>query len=235
MSYQFAAEATRLWQQEPTITPASISGLIYLYIFYTATGKGGTSFVSCLNDIAAIAKRMHLFGCADRKTAADFNSLPQTIQRTMAHAAWTGYNFLMYVLTHCTSFTFACVFHPHCTLYTNTHRMQSLFWTIDPVDYPPLLPIPSPDTYGMTAEERDQLEEATLTKAVRENYTFTAFSHFWKIAGEVLMVFHAPNSNSKPSLMFAFLKYQKLLHWVDSLPLLMERKGTSPMHVWVFQ
>ncbi|KAL7934722.1 hypothetical protein V8C35DRAFT_301682 [Trichoderma chlorosporum] len=207
LSYQFGAESMRLWHEERNKdSPTYIVGLVYLYLFYSINGKGGSIHIDCLNEILEIAGRMKLFGTVDREGANDVSALPPIIQRNMAHAAWGIYSYL---------------------------TAQALFRASDPIEYPPLLPFPPMTAQGTKAEDGDS-SEPTIPAAMYGSYTFFTFCQFWTIVNEVLVVYHSAGRRGEPALIFAFLKYHKLLHWVDGLPKLMERTKTSPAHVWLF-
>lgn len=114
--------------------------------------------------------------------------------------------------------------------------MQALFRSFDPIEHPPLLPIPTMAGHDTNSEGRDSTQlTMSLSTGGLADYTFTAFCQSWILVGEVLLVYQGPNSQRDATLVFALMKYQKILYWADSLPALMERNKTAASHVWVFQ
>lgn len=119
---------------------------------------------------------------------------------------------------------------------TDSFRIHSFFYHGDPIDFPPVLPIPGiPDgtlknQHGKTWQDHGPPSYM--------GQTFTLLCKFFTITQEIAAVYFAqegiPIAERVP-LAFAEAKYHKLLVWADSVSQEIERGASTSNHMIFFQ
>ena len=93
-SYQFAAEAERMWQGDRTTDSLpSLVGLSFLFLFHGSHGQGELAQAR-LQDLAEMAPRMNLFGTPNVDGIKGISSLALDVQYATAFAGWGVFNLI---------------------------------------------------------------------------------------------------------------------------------------------
>lgn len=117
----------------------------------------------------------------------------------------------------------------------NRASLHALYYHDEAVAFPPCCPIPG--------RNEDDTAYATIRwpSHILPSYmgqTFAALCKFWTIVQEIIVVYQSPQgTTAKDHVPFAFVesKYQKLLHWADTVVLDMVQENTKPAHSIFFQ
>lgn len=120
----------------------------------------------------------------------------------------------------------------------NNYSYQATYFPRDPIEFPPVLPIPGKLTRqsGTSNASKHIWPFHPLPSYMGE--TFPVLSQFWVIVQEIEIIYNLKDSRplvERVPPAFAESKYQKLLAWADTLSPDMELGEHSFSHVFVLQ
>ncbi|KAF9872647.1 hypothetical protein CkaCkLH20_09826 [Colletotrichum karsti] len=217
-SHELEAEAGRLWRADREDSLTTVAALAFLIQSVGCNGNGALD-VEYINETAAMARRLKLFGTSDASTSEDLKDLSEEDARGKAKVAWGVF----------------------CTL-----SMVAQFFLPATTEYPPNLPIPGKDVKGLQNESapRSHGNDAPSGTSSRRkrvaaspfSETFAAFCELWVISSR-LTWYYQHEGPGRASRAFAIEKYYKLLTWAANLPESLVRSKHSPsyvlnLHMW---
>jgi hypothetical protein len=219
-------EAERLWRVEQrSHTANTLSALSYLAIATGISGKDelGISISIKLRDLA---QKMGLFGVEPTdQLASRFHYLAPEKIKSWASAAWGAYAWLTSVVAI-----------SMWELRANFYSYRGIYYPTEPIEFPPILPIPG-DLNEPTDYESPFLWPPHPLPTYM-GHTFQTFSKLWVIIQEINTLYILTDNTSlekRVPLSFAESKYQSLLAWSDTLLPDMINGENSSVHVLFFQ
>jgi hypothetical protein len=219
-------EAEKLCRVEQrSHTSNTLSALSYLTIAAGVSGKDELG-ISLSKKIRALAQKMGLFGVEPTdQLASRFHCLPPEKIKSLASAAWGAYGYLTLVVIIST-----------WKYKTNHYRYRGIYYPTEPIEFPPILPIP-----GDLDEPTDFGSPFLWPPHPLPTYmgrTFQTLSKLWVIIQEIHTLYILTDNTSlenRVPLSFAEWKYQSLLALSDTLLPDMINGENSSVHVLFFQ
>ncbi|KAL0931318.1 C6 zinc finger domain containing protein [Colletotrichum truncatum] len=203
LGYAFFEDAKRLWRKEQMTGADNICTLAGLqYVAITAISLGaGAEYVECLDEVIAMAKRLHLFN-VDPVEVPAVDMQDEVSQRAAAQIAWALFNTLTLLSTH---------------IHTRL------------IKYPPRLPVPEGRIFskGNSKLSKKDKRRQYLGVLLKENSNFYLIVH--DMIQLMYSSNQTPYAKAY-TLVFADNTYKRLLKWADSLPLELAQGRKSTHH-----
>ncbi|TDZ65053.1 hypothetical protein CTRI78_v003792 [Colletotrichum trifolii] len=223
-SQQLQDEAHNIWHADKEDSLTTVAALAFMVQSVGCNGDGELD-IQYIQDTAAMAKRLKLFGCPDACTLVDLSLLSEDEATATSQVAWGVFS---------------------------TLSMVAQFYLPATTEYPPALPIPGkgglskPEASDDNAQPTrdvglETLKSDSTARSRRKrddstpaSETFAAFCDLWVISSGITWFYQQNNGGAgRVAPAFALTKYNKLLSWAANLSDGMVRREDSPRHVLI--